>query len=774
MATHRQLYGLAASALLVSSAAWVRLAPLAPLEGQTAAPGLTVVDAAGGALAGDRSTGLRLPVGIDHIAPVVLQATIAAEDQRFLQHPGIDPIAIGRALVQTGSRPSGASTITQQLVRRLYLRDASGPPVIRKMREALLALQLEARSSKREILERYLNEVYYGRGAYGIEAGARVFFGVGAGDLDLAHAAYLAGLPQRPSAYEAGADEAIVQARQAYVLDRMVADGSVTRAAADAAAAEPIRTVEGARTPPAAAFVGAALAELARVRPDLADRAAQSELIVDTTLDGGLQAEITRLARMRVASLADRNVTDAAVVAVEPRTGRVLAFVGDATDGDPAHGDAIDLATTPRQPGSALKPFLYAAAFERGFTAATPLLDVATTFASAEGPYAPLNFDRSFHGVVPLRTALASSLNIPAVRTLETIGLEAFLEIAQRFGLTTLSDTERYGLSLGLGGGEVRLLDLTGAYAALATGGERFEPYLVERVRDRSGRVLYAHAGSVPRRVLTPERAYLLADILSDPDARIPGFGGVTPFDLPFRAAAKSGTSTGFRDNWAFGFTPEIAIGVWAGNADGSPMIDVSGVEGAGPIWHDAMAAAALGRRMSWYPRPAGLVESSVCSPTGLLPGPDCPSVARELFVVGTEPTARERYYLRDASGALAIDPPTEARSWARDAGLALATGDRPQKDQASDRLRIVAPAGGTVFWLAPELGSQRVLLRAAAAPGIERVLFELDGRAIGGAAADDLTLAASLEPGVHLLRLTGQLPDGTTAVAMASYEVKR
>lgn len=770
MTLHRYVCAIAAATLFVSSVAWLRLAPLTPLEDQSSAPGLTVVDASGGALAADRSAGLRLPVGIERIAPVMLQATIAAEDRRFLQHPGVDPIAIGRALFQSGSRPSGASTITQQLVRRLYLGDPTGPALVRKVREALLAVQLEARSSKREILERYLNEAYYGRGAYGIEAASRVFFGVGAADLDLAHAAYLAGLPQRPSAYEAGVAEASVRERQAYVLDRMVADGSASRAAADAAAGAPMRLVEGTRPPPAPAFVRAALAELARLRPDLAEGAARQQLIVETTLDGGLQAEITRLARARVASLADRNVTDAAVVAVEPRSGRVLAFVGDATDGDPAHGGAIDLATTPRQPGSALKPFLYAAAFERGFTAATPLLDVSTTFSSAEGPYAPLNFDRSFHGVVPLRTALASSLNIPAVRTLETIGVDALLEIAQRFGLATLSDTERYGLSLSLGGGEVRLLDLTGAYAALANGGEQVEPYLVERVRDRSGRVLYAHAASSPRRVLTPERAYLLADILSDPDARIPGFGGVTPFDLPFRAAAKSGTSTGFRDNWAFGFTPEIAIGVWAGNADGSAMVDVSGVEGAGPIWHDAMAAAALGRRMSWSARPAGLVESSICSPTGLLPGPDCPSVARELFVAGTEPTEREHYYLRER-GVLTIDPPTEARSWAHDAGVPLATGARPAVD---DRLRIVAPAGGTVFWLAPELGSQRVLLRAAAAPGIEHVSFDLDGQVIGGAEPGGLAIVAELTPGMHVLTLSGRLPDGTTAVTLSSFQVRR
>jgi len=200
-------------------------------------------------------------------------------------------------------------------------------------------------------------------------------------------------------------------------------------------------------------------------------------------------------------------------------------------------------------------------------------------------------------------------------------------------------------------------------------------------------------------------------------------------------------------------------------------MTDVSGVEGAGPIWHDAMAAAALGRRMTWYARPPGIVDSAVCAPTGLLPGPACPATVRELFVAGTAPTARERYYVTGASGALAIDPPTEARAWAADAGLTLATGERPA---VADPLRVVAPAGGTVFWLAPELGAQRLLLRAAAAPGIDRVTFELDGRTIGTAPADDPTIAASLDPGIHVLRVLGRLPDGTVATATASYEVRR
>src|SRR2546428_704854 len=593
---------------------------------------------------------------------------------------------------------------------------------------ALFALQLEANRSKAEILQLYLNDVYYGRGAYGVEAAARVYFGIGAANLDLAHAAYLAGLPQRPSEYDSVIDAA-ARVRQSYVLARMVDDGWITKVQADAAAAERVEILPASLPPIAHQFVAFARAELARLRPDLAGR---DGLVIETTLDAGLQSEAERLVRLRLETLRDRNATDAALVAIEPRTGRIVAWVGSATDGDPAHGGEIDMVRTPRQPGSALKPLLYAAAFEHGYTAATPLLDVPSTFATDEGPYTPANFDRSFHGVVPLRVALASSLNVPAVRTLDAIGLDAMLEISHRFGLTTLNSVESYGLALTLGSGEVRLGHLPNAVAAVGARGVLPEPSAIARVRDASGRILFDRAPAAPRRVLSAEHAYLVTDILSDPDARIPGFGGVTPFEVPFPAAVKTGTSTGFRDTWTVGFTPNIAIGVWVGNADGAPMQSLAGVDGAGPIWRDAMMAASLSRPMSPFVRPAGIVDATVCAPTGLLPGPDCASPTSEIFASGTAPTAHETYYFRDPDGRISIDPPIEARDWARAAGLTL------RSDGASasrDALRIVAPIAGTTMYFAPELSSPQVVLRAVAARGIERVTFAIDGLVIGDAA---------------------------------------
>src|SRR5437867_9083108 len=322
----------------LSLTAYARFAPLDAPETRGAVPGTVVLDAHGNVLERDMSAGLRIPTTIDRVAPRMLQATISAEDRRFLQHVGVDPIAVARALSNSSS-PSGASTITQQLARRLYLAEDVSPLAMRKAHEALIALQLEANHSKAEILQLYLNHVYYGRGAYGVEAAARVYFGIGAANLDLAHAAYLAGLPQRPSEYDSVVDAA-ARARQTYVLARMVDDGWISRSQADPDAAARIDILPASLRPIAHQFVAFARAELARLRPDLAGR---DGLVIETTLDAGLQSESERLVRLRLETLRDRNATDAALVAIEPGTGRLVAWVGSATDCDPPHGGETDM-----------------------------------------------------------------------------------------------------------------------------------------------------------------------------------------------------------------------------------------------------------------------------------------------------------------------------------------------------------------------------------------------------------------------------------------------
>ncbi|MQA00083.1 MAG: hypothetical protein GEU80_12280 [Dehalococcoidia bacterium] len=477
----------ALSGVLLALVAYAYVVPLEPLEARGATPGTVVLDAQGGVLERDRREGLRIPVTLDEVAPIMVQATLAAEDQRFRSHPGVDPLAMARAASEVRSSPSGASTITQQLARRLYLEDADLPLPLRKAREALTALQLEARYSKEELLTAYLNDVYYGRGAYGIEAAARVYFGVSARHLTTEQAALLAGLPQLPAAYEPADHPGPARERRAYVLGRLRTLGVVDAAEAERADAAPLALAPLQPEPLAPHFAGYVFDELARLRPDLASL---DGLVIETTLDPHLQRQAARSVDVRLAQLEEHRAGSAAVVVVDPVSGAVLTMVGG-RDFESADGGRVNMALALRQPGSALKPLLYAAALERGYTPATTLLDVPTTIETPSGPYTPHNYDLTFHGPVPLRVALASSLNVPAVRTVEAIGVEALLDMAQRVGIESLEAAEAYGAALTLGAGEVPLLDLTAAYATLAAEGQRVEPYVIERVRDASGRVLY-------------------------------------------------------------------------------------------------------------------------------------------------------------------------------------------------------------------------------------------------------------------------------------------
>ncbi len=746
-------------------AVYVRVAPLESPFMRTQLPGSVVIDAHGVVLQRETGDGLRIPVALDEIAPVLLQATIAAEDQRFRSHGGIDPFAIGRAIIQLPFQRSGASTLTQQLARRLYIDDST-PLLERKAREALIALQLEARYSKDEILSLYLNEIYYGRGAYGVEAAARLYFGVSAAHLDLAQAAFLAGLPQRPVEMGESVDSPEVTERQRYVLRRLEDTGRISGREANAAASEKLEFVKAPSQAVAPHFVQYVMAELARIGPDLESRRG---LVIETTLDSGLQSDAERQVAFQLAALEDKDVGNAAVVVLEPSSGQVLAMVGSAAFQDESASGQINMALVPRQPGSALKPFLYAVALEKGFTAASMLLDVQTNFDADGSLYQPLNYDRRFHGPVSLRVALASSLNVPAVRTLDEIGIDTFLEMAHRFGLETLTDVEVYGLALTLGGGEVTLLDLTSAYATLANEGLLHSPYAIERILDADGSILYEHTAPQPVRVLSEQHAFVLADILSDSEARELGFGYAPTLRLAYPAAVKTGTTTESRDNWTLGFTPERAVGVWVGNADNTPMRNISGIQGAGPIWHGVMEAAMTGLTSHWPEPPQGLSRVTVCAPTGLLPGPFCPTPTQEWFVARSEPVDTETYYARDASGRLVVNPPDEARSWAMAAGLELGQGAG-----LGGSAFLVQPGPGSVLFLSPELASQSVLLKASPPSGTQRVEFLVDGTLAAVVSPSSASTVWHLVAGPHLLEVRAVLSDGRVISATSRFEVRR
>lgn len=767
----RRLWWLPIAAIGAGAAlpAYAFFVPLAPLERQAVAPGTIVVDACGAVMYRDVEFGLRIPVSLDDIAPIMVEATIAAEDGRFAAHPGIDPLAVARAAWQWRTNPSGASTITQQLARRLYLSGQSQPLLLRKAREALIAVQLEARYSKDELLTAYLNDIYYGRGAYGIEAAARIYFGVSAKHLDLARASFLAGLPQLPSVFDSSDELSGADARQRYVLGRLAARNVITNAQSEMAAATALQLAPPDVDLVAPHFVRYVFDELERVRPDLAGRPG---LRIETTLDPDLQREAERAVQTRLAALTEGGTSNAAVVVLDPGTGRLLAMVGSADFG--AEAGQINMALAPRQPGSALKPFLYVAAFERGYTPQTQLLDVPTTFETASGPYTPHNYNLQFQGPTPLRVALASSLNVPAVRTLDDIGVDALIEMAHRTGMTSLGAAPGLGLALTLGAGEVPLLDLTAAYGVLAAGGQFVAPVAILRVRDGSGHVLYEAPSPEPAQVIAPEHAFLIADILSDPLARLPAFGQLSPLETAVGAAVKTGTSSFFRDNWTVGFTPDRVVGVWTGNSDGSSMTNVSGVDGSGPIWNDVIEAATTGRPRLRFDAPPGMERASVCSPTGLLPGPDCPSIVEDWFVAGTVPVEVERYYERDAGGALMIAPPVEARSWASAAGWRLVPGGgAAAAGGAAPAVLITQPRNGTVLFMAPELGASEVMLRAAVPAGTTLVEFSVDGKHVANATGDDAAALWMLDEGAHELVVVAHLSDGSTTTARSTYEVR-
>jgi 1A family penicillin-binding protein len=736
-------------------------------------------------------------VRLDELPPYVAQAVIATEDASFYDNPGIDLKAIARAALTDARHRdarSGGSTITQQLARNLYFEpdERSQPSAWRKLREAGLALRLDRSLSKDEILEQYLNRAYFGNLTFGLETAARTYFAKGARDLDLAEAALLAGLLQSPADYDPLTRIDAARARQADVLARMTGEGYITREQADAAAAERLAINETPFPIEAPHFTAWVRDQLTRIIGD--ERVAAGDLRVYTTLDLDLQRRAQASVAWHVGQLADKNVTNGAVVAIDPRTGHVLAMAGSADYFDASIDGAYNAALAERQPGSSIKPIIYAAALEAGFTPATPLLDIPTTLRTKTGePYAPNNYDHTFHGIVPLREALASSYNVPAVRVLAAIGLERAFETGRRFGLTTFRDPSRYDLSLALGGGEVRLLDLTAAYAGLAAGGVRVDPFAVLRIEDAAGNVIWRAPEQRRERVVSEETAYLLSDILSDNDARAPGFGTVNPLRIGRPAAAKTGTTTDFRDNWTLGYTPQIAVGVWAGNSDNSPMIGVTGVDGAALVWREVMLAALEDEPPAAFARPQSIESAPVCLPSGLRPTEHCQRRRIETFAAGTAPAADDDYYrpllICERTGATVNSPaacagpsrervyafvPVEAIPWARAAGIALPpvapygtaagasislTGFAP----AREALRLVAPADGTVLRISRELRAEDQALRIEAQPAIAVAFVELyvDGAPLGRLRQAPYRASWIIAPGEHAVRARAVDLDG-------------
>ena len=618
----------------------------------------------------DPTGGRRIVVDLSDVTKVMRDATIAAEDASFYDNPGFDVRAVVRATYQwlrSGTPQSGASTITQQLVKNTLL----GPEQTaeRKIKEAFLAMELTRRYSKDQILEMYLNEIGYGNRAYGIEAAAQTYFAKPARELTLAEASLLAGLPQAPSYNDPYTNLAAAKERQRYVLDQMVRTGVITVSQADAAARTALKF-----TPPSASGTREAPHFVTYVLQSIEERFGTEALYreglqITTSLDLDMQHTAEDAAAKHIADIRARNATNAALVAIQPGTGEIMAMLGSVDFDDESIDGQVNVALAPRQPGSTLKPFTYVTAFAKGWSPATLMWDIPTTFP---GGYRPNDFDNKFPGPMTVRDALAQSRNIPAIEALQFVTVPEMLNTAHRMGIQDLRQPDRYGLSVTLGGGEVKLLDLTYAYAAFAAGGRQigtdvpaerrqagfrqFEPVGVLKVTNAGGKVLYQYKAPAGAEVVDPRLVYEITSILSDDKARTPTYGRNSALVLPDRpAAVKTGTTDEFRDSWVVGYTPDLVTGVWVGNSDNSPMRDVLGVAGAGQIWHEFMDAALDGVPPTPFKQPQGMAEAEVCALSGMLATAECREnalpihgVVKELFVPGVNlPTKADDWHQR-------------------------------------------------------------------------------------------------------------------------------
>ena len=599
--------------------------------------------------------GRRTIAPLADISPNMINATLAVEDPNFYQHPGVDPVGVARALYyvfrREATRPGGSSLV-QQLVKLTYL--SSEKTLTRKINEAILSLEINRRYTKDDILEIYLNHIFYGNLAYGVEAAAQTYFGKHARDLTLAEASLLAGIPQYPGQYDPYTHWQATRNRQADVLRLMVEHGFITPMEATRAwLAYDGKTPDQVLHRPLADFRYPHFVLMVREELEATygpQVVAKGGLRVYTTLDPALQRAAEEAVRRGVDALAQRNANarNAALVAIDPQTGEVLALVGSADFNDKSIDGQVNMAVTPRQVGSTMKPLDYLATFEMPedyWTPATIVMDERTEFPDGPGrpPYVPRNYDGKFHGPVSVRSALANSYNIPAVKALQHAGVPALKDLAQRLGVSTLT-REDYGLALALGSGEISLLEMVNVYAAFANGGLRQEPHLITRVETQEGDLLADNTRPNPVRAITPEHAFLITSILSDYQARKPAFGRASRWlELPDRpVAAKTGTTNDWRDGWTIGYTPQIAAGVWVGNTDNAPMNGLSGVSTAAPIWKTFMTAAHENLPIANFTPPPGVVQLTICSDTGALATAECENRRQEYFKADQLPPAPE------------------------------------------------------------------------------------------------------------------------------------
>lgn len=588
----------------------------------------------------------RTPINFSDAPLYLREATVAIEDKDFYKHGGFDPRGILRAVFNIIVHRSlqGGSTLTQQLAKNVLLSPER--TVTRKIKEFILAIEIERKYNKDEILQMYLNEAPYGGTAWGVEAASEVYFGKKVSELNLVESAVLAGLPQRPSVYSPFSDSQAYKGRTQQVLRRMREDGYITKDQEEQAKKdlEDIKFVSGGSSFGAPHFV----MYIKKLLEDQygANMVEQGGLKVITTLDADLQDKAQQAVSEEIAKVEGLHITNGAALVIDPKTGQILAMVGSKNYNDPNYDGKVNVTLSRRQPGSAIKPVTYVTAFKKGYTPATLLMDTPTIFPGGVGQpdYQPTNYDGKFHGPLQVRYALGSSINVTAVKMLAMVGMKEMMKTAYDMGFTTLEPTQenltRFGLSVTLGGGEVRLLDMVSAYSAFANTGYRVEPVPILKVTDKDGKVLQEYKQTNPRRVITEEQAFLISNILSDNSARLITFGERSALNISgVNIAVKTGTTNDKKDNWTVGWTPSVVVGVWVGNNDNTSMKEVSsGVSGAAPIWRRIVLAAVQGKSSESFAVPSGVVTAEVDTVSGFR-AHDGYSSRVEYFIKGTEPT---------------------------------------------------------------------------------------------------------------------------------------
>ncbi len=658
------------------------------------------------ALSQDEGYGQWTP--LDAVDEKLVTAIVLIEDKRFYSHRGIDLQSLLRAMwqnVSTLSIVSGASTISQQTIKNIYHFPRT--PFL-KLIEMWMAVRLEYTLSKKEILEEYLNRIPFGNQTYGITSASQLYFGKTAEHLTWAESALLAGLPKSPTRLNPYRHRESALLRQQLILERIHASGVLATDEYERATAEALTLFPKMNTFRAPHFC------------DYVMTLKHTDTL-QTTLDASLQDQAERIIDDQLKRFSNSNLTNASALVIDNRTGAILAMVGSGNYLDSLHDGQFNGVFSLRQPGSALKPFTYALAFEKHITPASVIPDIETIIPTAQGQFTPTNYDHQFHGPVRARVALACSYNIPAVRVAMDVGPGELLEKLRACGFESLTESaEYYGHGLTLGNGEVSLFEITRAYASLARGGT---------VPELSG--IATETSRVKRTgVFSEATCFLISSILSDEAARASAFGYGSALSMPFPCAAKTGTSSDFRDNWTIGYTRDYTVGVWVGNFDNSPMLDISGITGAGMVFHEIMLAVTRGKTMTPFRIPNTVSKQKICSLSGKRPHAGCHATLAEYFTSGTEPV--ETCDWHDSDGRMVPQAMgTSYRDWLKEKRYTEGHSLSTQKS-----VRIIYPASNSVFKIDPNTPISSQALYFQASSNAKEIKWLLNGTLIGNSPA--------------------------------------